>query len=189
MIRESARSTPESNLGAASGLRSLYQSNAASYSLRPPPETLPGQWALCSFAGLCLLTSAHEVVLALPEFNSATRSPVSASQAACTSSSTLAPGLEISESARASCSSTDSDNACSSSFETSGVICAKTTSLRSFCRSTSEKLVLHSYSISNAKYCNPPSRSICNTTAAPGLRSRTRPRRVSTESIALLLSE
>ena len=32
MIRECARSTSESNLRAASGLRSLNQSNAASYS-------------------------------------------------------------------------------------------------------------------------------------------------------------
>jgi hypothetical protein len=78
--------------------------------------------------------------LRLPESNSATRFPISASQAACTPSSTLPPRLEIKESANASCSSTDSDNAYSSSLETSGVICAMITSLRSFYRSTSGTL-------------------------------------------------
>ena len=40
--------------------------------------------------------------------------------------------LEINESASASCSSTDSDRACSNSLETSGVICAIRTSLALF---------------------------------------------------------
>jgi hypothetical protein len=48
--------------------------------------------------------------------------------------------------------------------------------------------VFPSYSISNAKYCNPPSRSICKTTADPDLISRTAPRNVSTESIGLVFS-
>jgi hypothetical protein len=60
------------------------------------------------------------------------RLPISASQAACTPSSTLPPRFEIRESAKASCSSIESDSAFSSSLETSGVICDMSASLGSF---------------------------------------------------------
>src|SRR6185437_13679437 len=78
------------------------------------------------------------MVFALPDFNSVTRRPISAFHAASTSSSTLPPRFEIRESASASCSSTDSDKAFSNNLETSGVICAISTS---FCNFTPDGLV------------------------------------------------
>jgi hypothetical protein len=78
-----------------------------------------GNYCACgSFAKLRRRTSDHGVVFALPESRSARRLPISASQAACTPSSTLPPRFEIRESARASCSSIESDSAFSSRRET-----------------------------------------------------------------------
>jgi len=102
---------------------------------RPLPREIPQSYrAWGNFVRLRLRTSAQEVVFAFPESRSAIRLPISASQAACTPSSTSPSRFEIRESANASCSSMDNDKACSSNFETFGVICAMPTSLGPFYR-------------------------------------------------------
>jgi hypothetical protein len=109
MISASARSTSASNLSAHRGCAPGTSRMPHHIRRRLHHETSQDWWARGSFAKLRRRTSAQEVVCALPDSSSAIRFPISASQAACTPSSTWPPRLEIRESANASCSSTDSE--------------------------------------------------------------------------------